>query len=132
MSDLASATPQNAHITQTPGVCGGKPCIAGSRIRVLDIYVWHELNGMSPDEIVSRFPQLSLADVYAALSDFWDHRELVLADPGPRGAVGQRTPWPIPFPPGTRNIRQIIDLLALLDACVDTEEMKGRVEFVPP
>jgi uncharacterized protein (DUF433 family) len=62
----------------TPGVCGGKPCIAGSRIRVQDVYVWHDLQGKSPDEIVSSFPQLTLADVYAALAYFWDHRDEVL------------------------------------------------------
>lgn len=63
------------HVTKTPGVCGGKACIAGTRIRVQDVYVWHELQGQSADEIVSRFPQLSRADVYAALTYFWDHRD---------------------------------------------------------
>ena len=60
-------------ITSTPDVCGGKPCIAGTRIRVQDVYVWHELQGVSADELVSRFPHLTMADVYAALS-YWDHR----------------------------------------------------------
>jgi uncharacterized protein (DUF433 family) len=63
------------HIVSKPGVCGGKPCIAGTRIRVQDIYVWHELQGKTPDEIVSDFPQLSLADVHAALAYYWDNRE---------------------------------------------------------
>ena len=63
------------HIDSNPAVCGGRPCIAGTRIRVQDIYAWHELEGVSPDEIVSRFSQLSLADVYAALTYYWDHRE---------------------------------------------------------
>ena len=58
-----------------PGVCGGKPCVAGTRIRVQDIYVWHDLQGQSADEIVSRFPQLTMADVYAALAYYWDHRD---------------------------------------------------------
>jgi uncharacterized protein (DUF433 family) len=71
---------EKAHITRTAGVCGGKACIAGSRVRVLDIYVWHDLQGASPDEIVSRHPQLTLGDVYAALAWIWDHREQVLAD----------------------------------------------------
>jgi uncharacterized protein (DUF433 family) len=66
---------QNAHIASRPGVSGGKPCIAGTRIRVQDIYVWHELRGQSADEIVSRFPQLTMADVYAAMAYYWDHRE---------------------------------------------------------
>lgn len=62
-------------ITTNPSVCGGKPCVAGSRIRVQDVYVWHEMQGLSADEIVSRFPQLTMADVYAALSYYGDHRD---------------------------------------------------------
>ena len=42
------------HIEITPGVCGGKPRIAGHRIRVQDIYVWHELQGQTAEEIVTR------------------------------------------------------------------------------
>jgi len=63
------------HIEMTPGVCGGRPCIAGHRIRVQDVVVWTEVHGLSPDEIVSGYPQLSLADVYAALAYYHDHRE---------------------------------------------------------
>ena len=63
------------HIESHPDVCGGRPCVAGTRIRVQDIYSWHECEGIAPDEIVSRFPQLTLADVYAALSYYWDHRD---------------------------------------------------------
>jgi len=54
------------HITKTPGVCGGRACIAGHRIRVMDIVVWHNQMGQSAAEIVANFPQLTLADVYAA------------------------------------------------------------------
>jgi uncharacterized protein (DUF433 family) len=60
-------------ITKTPGVCGGKPCIAGHRVRVLDIVEWHEHQGMSPDEIVSEVPSITLADVHAALAYYFDH-----------------------------------------------------------
>jgi uncharacterized protein (DUF433 family) len=63
------------HIEITANKCGGKPCIAGTRIRVWDIHVWHNLRGQSPEEIVAAFPQLSLADVHAALAYYFDHRE---------------------------------------------------------
>ena len=63
------------HIVCTPGTCGGKPRIAGHRIRVQDIVVWHEMQGQTPEEIVSDFPQLSLGDVHAALAYYHDHRE---------------------------------------------------------
>ncbi len=61
-------------IVSNPNVCGGKPCIAGTRIRVQDVYVWH-LQGLSADEIVSRFPHLTMADVYAALAYYWNRRD---------------------------------------------------------
>lgn len=80
MSQTSATASEKIHITRTPGVCGGKACIAGSRIRVQDVYVWHELQGKSPDEIVSSFPQLTLADVYAALAYFWDHRDEILRE----------------------------------------------------
>ena len=65
------------HIESKPGVCGGRPCIKGTRIRVQDIYVWHELEGQSPDEIVAAFPHLTLADVHAALAYFFDHQQAI-------------------------------------------------------
>jgi uncharacterized protein (DUF433 family) len=68
------------HIEMTPGICGGRPRIAGSRIRVQDIVVWHERMGTSADEIVSRYPHLSLAGVYAALAYYHDHRQAIEAD----------------------------------------------------
>lgn len=61
------------HIEITPGVCGGKPRIAGHRIRVQDIVIWHERMGLSPDEIVYHYPSITLADVYAALAYYHDH-----------------------------------------------------------
>ena len=60
-------------IGRTPGVCGGKACIAGHRVRVLDVVVWHEHQGMPPDEIVSHVPTITLADVHAALAYYFDH-----------------------------------------------------------
>lgn len=63
------------HIEITPGVCGGKARIAGHRITVQNIVIWHERMGMSPDEIVSQHPGITLADVYAALAYYHDHLE---------------------------------------------------------
>ena len=65
------------HIANTPDVCGGRPRIANTRIRVQDIYVWHELRGQTPAEIIADFPQLTLADVHAALVFYFDNRELI-------------------------------------------------------
>lgn len=67
------------HIEITPGVAGGKPRIAGHRITVHDIAVWHERLGMSADEIATEHG-LTLADVYAALAYYFDHRERIDGD----------------------------------------------------
>jgi uncharacterized protein (DUF433 family) len=67
------ATSTEQRITTRPDVCGGKACIAGHRVRVLDIVVWHEHQGMTPDEIVSHVPTVTLADVHAALAYYFDH-----------------------------------------------------------
>ena len=79
---MSLAIPASARtsIESQPGVCGGKPCLAGTRIRVQDVFVWHELQGQSADEIVSRFPQLTMADVYAALAYYWDHHDEIQRD----------------------------------------------------
>jgi uncharacterized protein (DUF433 family) len=61
------------HIEITPGIAGGKPRIAGRRITVQNVVVWHEHLGQSADEI-SAAHDLSLADVHAALAYYFDHR----------------------------------------------------------
>jgi uncharacterized protein (DUF433 family) len=73
-------TNPDGYIVKTPGMCGGKPRIAGHRIRVQDIVVLHEQQGHTPDEIVSAYPQLSLAKVYAALAYYHDHQEAIRRD----------------------------------------------------
>jgi uncharacterized protein (DUF433 family) len=67
-------TSLDEHIEITPGVAGGKPRIAGRRVTVQDIVVWHERQGLSADEIGAEH-DLSLADIYAALAYYYDHRE---------------------------------------------------------
>lgn len=64
------------HIEIAPGIAGGQPRIAGHRITVQNIVVWHERQGKSADEIAAEY-DLSLGDVYAALAYYFDHREAV-------------------------------------------------------
>jgi len=68
------------HILSTPDACGGKPRIAGSRIQVKHVVVMHERQGMTPEQIVSEYPHLTLAGIYAALAYYHDHKEEVNAD----------------------------------------------------
>jgi uncharacterized protein (DUF433 family) len=62
------------HIEISPDVAGGKPRITGRRITVQDIVIWHERMGKSADEIATEH-NLSLADVYAALTYYFDNRQ---------------------------------------------------------
>ena len=68
------------HITKTPGVCGGRACIAGHRIRVMDAVGWHERAGYTVAQIVDMFPGISRADVHAALAYYYDHVEEIEGD----------------------------------------------------
>jgi uncharacterized protein (DUF433 family) len=62
------------HIEITSNICGGKPRIAGHRITVQQIAIWHERLGKSADEIATEF-ELELADIHAALAYYFVHRE---------------------------------------------------------
>jgi uncharacterized protein (DUF433 family) len=64
------------HIIQTPGLRGGKPHIAGTRITVSDIAFFHLKMGMSVAEIAAEY-NLSLGSVHAALSYYFDNRAAI-------------------------------------------------------
>ena len=49
-----------------PGVRSGKPCFVGSRISVYDV-LEYLAGGMTSDEIVADFPELTVTHVRAAL-----------------------------------------------------------------
>ena len=61
------------HIEITAGVSGGRPRIAGRRITVQNIAIWHEWIGRSADEITAEY-DLTFAEVYAALAYYYDHQ----------------------------------------------------------
>lgn len=64
------------HIEITPGVRGGRPRIAGTRITVADIVIMHLRLGQSLEEIAGKY-ELNLADVYAAMAYYYDHHSEV-------------------------------------------------------
>lgn len=53
-------------ITLNPEQCGGRPCIRGLRIRVIDILDMLAA-GLSFDEIIDELPDLEKEDIEAAL-----------------------------------------------------------------
>lgn len=68
------------HITKNSEICSGRACVAGTRVRVMDIVALSS-SGASPEEIVREFPSLkSTTDVYAALVYHADHEDEIEAD----------------------------------------------------
>ena len=62
------------HITKLEGVCGGRPCIDGTRVRVVNI-VYLQKQGHTPEQMLEKYPDLNLAQVHAALTYYYDHPE---------------------------------------------------------
>ncbi len=54
-------------ITADPAVRAGKPCVKGTRITVYDV-LEYLAGGMSADQIVADFPDLTRANVHACLA----------------------------------------------------------------
>jgi uncharacterized protein (DUF433 family) len=83
------------HIEASPDIAGGKPRIAGHRVTVQNIVIRHERLGQSADEI-ARESGLTLADVYAALAYYYDHRteidEVIRGDESYVAALREQIP----------------------------------------
>ncbi|MCA1604810.1 MAG: DUF433 domain-containing protein [Acidobacteria bacterium] len=66
-------------ITIEPGKRGGRPCIRGMRIAVSDVLGWLA-SGMSHEEILRDYPELTEDDIRASLAFAADReRRLVTA-----------------------------------------------------
>ena len=68
------------HVTVNPQICGGSPIIEGTRFPVRSVvsYILH--HGLSPEELASRFPHLSLAQIHDALAYYYDNRDEIQQD----------------------------------------------------
>lgn len=53
-------------ITADPEQCGGRPCVRGMRIRVIDVLDLLA-NGLSAEEVIDELPDLEIEDVRACL-----------------------------------------------------------------
>jgi uncharacterized protein (DUF433 family) len=62
MSDIAS----------DENIMGGQPRIDGRRISVLQIVEWVHEEGMTPETVAAEF-DLDMADIYRALTYYYDH-----------------------------------------------------------
>jgi uncharacterized protein (DUF433 family) len=66
-ADVDSAHDVARRISIDPAICGGKPCIIGTRITVYDV-LEYLAGGMTEDEILSDFPDLAREDIHAVLA----------------------------------------------------------------
>jgi uncharacterized protein (DUF433 family) len=108
--------PNHPRIAVDPGVCGGKPTVAGTRVRVADVL---ELlaEGVGDAEILADFPYLTGEDVRACLS-------FAAAAVGGSGlAPGHYTPETLPpLSEGAKAILASIDAVApLVDVRTETK-----------
>lgn len=76
-------------VARTPGIKGGTPHIAGTGVTIRTIVRWYKL-GMSPEDIAAEYPQLDLAQVYAALAFYHANREGMETDMAAEEAESDR------------------------------------------
>lgn len=63
------------YIVSHKDYCGGSPVIKGTKFPVRSVVNYVLLQGLSPEEIVEEFSHLTLAQVYDALSYYYDHKD---------------------------------------------------------
>jgi uncharacterized protein (DUF433 family) len=76
---VKSDTP-HSYIERRPEVSQGKPVIAGTRIKVSQVALETERLGWTPDQIIDAHPHLTLAQVHAALSYYYENQAELDAD----------------------------------------------------
>jgi uncharacterized protein (DUF433 family) len=76
---MATLTDIGTLIAQTPGVCGGRPRIAGTGVSVRRIAGWYKM-GWTPEETSRRIGHISLAQVHAALTYYRANQEAMEAE----------------------------------------------------
>ena len=67
-------TDYRTRITIEPGKRGGKPCVRGMRITVYDVLDWLA-QGMSEQDIMEDYPELTVEDIRACLAFAADREE---------------------------------------------------------
>lgn len=65
---------EHAYIERVPDIQGGRPVIKGTRTPVRSIVLYHR-RGAMPEEIQIKLPHLNLAQIYDALSYYYDFKD---------------------------------------------------------
>jgi uncharacterized protein (DUF433 family) len=67
------------HVVKTPGVCSGRARIDGTRVRVYNVVALHK-GGATDDGIREAYPDLTPAQIHAALAYYYDNRDEIEAE----------------------------------------------------
>ena len=70
-----SAKGKHPYVVSRKNYCGGSPIIAGTKFPVRAVVNYVLKQGLAPEELVKEFPHLTLAQVYDALSYYYDHKD---------------------------------------------------------
>lgn len=70
----AQVKAMHPYITRRKNYCGGQPIIKGTKFPVRSVVAYVLQQGITPEELVSIFPYLNLAQIYDALSYYYDHK----------------------------------------------------------
>jgi uncharacterized protein (DUF433 family) len=76
---MSRVTDIGSLIVRTENIRGNRPRVAGTGVTVRRIVGWYK-QGLTPEEITTEVPHLSLAQVYAALTYYHANREEIEAD----------------------------------------------------
>lgn len=87
----ALAYPAYPHISEDSQVMSGSPCIAGTRIRVMDLVRAYQA-GVPVEELQEYFSSraLTLSEIHAALAYYFDHQEALDAAFAEEQKLGQQ------------------------------------------
>lgn len=58
----------------------GVPIVAGTTIKVVELVMAQAAYGWSPEELHFQHPYLTLGQIHAALTYYWDHKDEMDAD----------------------------------------------------
>ena len=101
---------KHPYVTRKKGVCGGKPIIQGTRIKVAQVAIEYERMSWTPDEIIQAHPHLTLPQVHDALSYYYSHLTEINAD--------------------IRASEQMVEGIRKQHPLLEAEDMQNRIEFL--
>ncbi len=79
MGVVARKQKAHPHVLKQKGTCGGRSVIGGTRLPVWSIIKWYKL-GLSVEDVIREFPQLTPSQVHDAFSYYYDNPEEIEKD----------------------------------------------------